>query len=125
VAHSLNNLAALYDSMGNYAAAEPLYKRSLDIREKALGMEHPDVAASLNNLAAYIIPWATMRQPNRFISAAWISGKKLWDQQHPDVAASLNNLAALYRFHGQLCGSRTALQAQPGYPGKSAGPAAS
>ena len=35
VALSLNNLAALYSSQGQYAAAEPLYKRSLAIREKA------------------------------------------------------------------------------------------
>ena len=35
----------------NYAAAEPLYVRSLAIREKVLGPEHPDVATSLNNLA--------------------------------------------------------------------------
>jgi len=38
-------------TQGKYADAEPLYKRSLAIREKALGPEHPDVAASLNNLA--------------------------------------------------------------------------
>ncbi len=31
--------------------AEPLYKRSLAILEKALGPEHPNVAMSLNNLA--------------------------------------------------------------------------
>src|SRR5207302_1393940 len=31
--------------------AEPLIKRSLLIREKALGPDHPDVARSLNNLA--------------------------------------------------------------------------
>ena len=29
---------------------EPLYKRSLAIREKALGPNHPDVATSLNNM---------------------------------------------------------------------------
>ena len=34
-----------------HAEAEPLYKRSLAIREKALGPDHPDVANSLNNLA--------------------------------------------------------------------------
>ncbi len=33
------------------ADAEPLYKRALAIWEKALGPEHPHVAASLNNLA--------------------------------------------------------------------------
>jgi tetratricopeptide (TPR) repeat protein len=38
--------------MGHYSESEPLYQRSLAIREKALGPEHPDVAQSLNNLAA-------------------------------------------------------------------------
>ena len=31
--------------------AERLYKRSLAIREKALGLDHPAIAGSLNNLA--------------------------------------------------------------------------
>ncbi len=52
VATSLNNLAQLYDTQGDYAKAEPLYKRSLAILEKALGSDHPGVATSLNNLAA-------------------------------------------------------------------------
>ena len=51
VAASLNNLAGLYDTQGKYAQAEPLYKRSLAISEKALGPEHPDVALSLKNYA--------------------------------------------------------------------------
>ena len=36
---------------GRYADSDPLYKRALAIREKALGPDHPDVAQSLNNLA--------------------------------------------------------------------------
>ena len=48
---SLNNLAELHRVQGKYAEAEPLYKRSLAILEKALGPEHPHVATSLNNLA--------------------------------------------------------------------------
>jgi CHAT domain-containing protein/Tfp pilus assembly protein PilF len=50
VAESLNNLAALYEDRGRFTSAEPLYKRSLEIREK-LGRNHPDVVASLNRLA--------------------------------------------------------------------------
>jgi tetratricopeptide (TPR) repeat protein len=34
---SLNNLAMLYQAMGNYTAAEPLYKEALAIRKKVLG----------------------------------------------------------------------------------------
>jgi tetratricopeptide (TPR) repeat protein len=51
VATSLNNLAALYDTQGDYAKAEPLVKRSLAIWEKALGPDHPNVATSLENMA--------------------------------------------------------------------------
>ncbi len=51
VAMSLDNLANLYQAQGNYAEAEPLYKRALAISEGVLGPEHPDVAQSLNNLA--------------------------------------------------------------------------
>ena len=40
LATSLNNLAELYRTQGKYAEAEPLYKRSLAIVEKALGPEH-------------------------------------------------------------------------------------
>lgn len=50
-ATSLNNLARLYDTQGQYAQAEPLYKRAGD-RGKGPRPDHPDVALSLNNLAA-------------------------------------------------------------------------
>ncbi len=52
VAIFMNNLAELYRALGDYAKAEPLYKRSLAIYEKVLGPEHPQEALGLNNLAA-------------------------------------------------------------------------
>ena len=54
MAMSLNNLAELYRAQGRYAEVEPLQKRSLAILEKALGPEHPDVAASLENYAGLL-----------------------------------------------------------------------
>ncbi len=54
MATDLNNLAELYRAQGRYAEAEPLYKRSLAIREKTLGPEHPDTAQSLENYAALL-----------------------------------------------------------------------
>ncbi len=69
MAASLNNLALLYEAQGRYGDAEPLYKRALAIREKALGPEHPDVAQSLHNLAKvykdqnnYYEPWKAQRK---------------------------------------------------------------
>ena len=42
----------LYHARGHDTLAEPLHKRALAIREKALGPDHPDVPQSLNSLAA-------------------------------------------------------------------------
>ncbi len=41
-------------AQGKYAEAEPLLKRALAIREKVLRPEHPHVAQSLNNYAAFL-----------------------------------------------------------------------
>src|SRR6516164_9748661 len=50
-AAELDQQALRLRQQGRYTEAEPLYQQALAIREKALGQDHPDVAASLNNLA--------------------------------------------------------------------------
>ena len=40
---------------GDYAGAEPLYRRALAIDERASGPDHPSVARDLNNLAALLV----------------------------------------------------------------------
>jgi hypothetical protein len=40
-----------HGALAAYTQARPLHERALAIREKVLGPEHPDTAASLNNLA--------------------------------------------------------------------------
>jgi hypothetical protein len=47
----LHNLARVYHEQGRVADAEPMYRRSLSISEKALGPDHPSVVAALNSLA--------------------------------------------------------------------------
>ena len=41
----------LFKARDHYYKAEALFQRSLAIREQALGGKHPDIAASLHNLA--------------------------------------------------------------------------
>src|SRR5260370_2441381 len=46
----LDFLARLYYSMGDFAAAAPLYQQALEIRRAALGENNPDFASSLYNV---------------------------------------------------------------------------
>ena len=50
LAANLNNLAELYRLRDRFAEAEPLYKRSLEIWQKARGTEEPSLAPVLTNL---------------------------------------------------------------------------
>ena len=83
---SLSNLASLHARQGRYADAEPLYRRSLAINEKALGPDHPGVAISLNNLAELY------RNQGRYVDAEPLHkrslaiNEKALGPDHPDVA---------------------------------------
>eukprot|EP00752_Nemacystus_decipiens_P018035 g16168.t1 len=79
-------------AQGYYEDAKPLYERSLAIREKVLGPDHPDVASSLNSLAVLL-----KTQPLYERSLA--IREKMLGPDHPDVASSLNSLAALLGYY--------------------------
>jgi tetratricopeptide (TPR) repeat protein len=53
-----------------------LFKRSLAIREKALGPDHPDVAISLNNLAGLYDKEGRYAEAEQFYKRALTIGEK-------------------------------------------------
>jgi len=50
----MDNLALVLRKQGKYEASEEMYQRALELREKVLGPEHPDVLISMNNLAGVL-----------------------------------------------------------------------
>jgi CHAT domain-containing protein/tetratricopeptide (TPR) repeat protein len=86
---------------GKYVEATAIAKRLLAIREKALGLDHPDVATSLNNLGELY------RLQGRFAEAEPLHLRSLAIREqrlgsnHPLVALSLNSLGELYRAQGR------------------------
>ena len=95
VATSLNNLAALYNSQGRYADAEPLYKQALEMTKRLFKGDHPYVAGSLNNLAYLYDSQGRYADAEPLYKQALEMTKRLFKGDHPDVATSLNNLALL------------------------------
>ena len=49
VATSYENLAAVYDSLGEYNHAKELHEKALMIRKKIFAEDHANVARSYNN----------------------------------------------------------------------------
>src|SRR5262249_61287347 len=74
--------------------------RSLAIYEKAFGPDHPEVALSLNNLAALYYSQGRYADAETLFKRSLAIREKALGPDHPDIALSLNILAQLYDKQG-------------------------
>jgi CHAT domain-containing protein/tetratricopeptide (TPR) repeat protein len=106
----LNNLGFLYLKQGRYADAEPLYKRSLAIWEKALGPSHPNVATALNHLGNLYTTQGRYADAEPLLKRALAIDEKALGPNHSAVAANLNSLAYLYSAQGRAADAEPLLK---------------
>ena len=97
----LSRTGYYYESQGRYEEAEPLYVDALAMGQRLLGEAHPDVATSLNNLAALYYSQGRYEEAEPLYRDALAMSQRLLGEAHPAVATSLNNLALLYRSQGR------------------------
>jgi tetratricopeptide (TPR) repeat protein len=88
-------LASLYHDQGRYVEAEPLYLRSLSIREQQLGQDHLDVVLNLGTLAKLLRVQGRYPEAEPLCLRALAIRERKLGADAPDVAASLNDLAGL------------------------------
>ena len=86
---------------GKYAEALLLAEHSLQLREKVLGPNHPDVATSLNNLAVLYADKGEYERAEPIYQRALQIREATLGKNHPYVATSLNNLAIYYLEKGE------------------------
>ena len=94
---TLNNLGGLYVLQARYPEAEPLYRRSLAIQEKARGPNHPDVAGVVNNLGSLYCTLGRKAEAEVLCKRGLAIYQKALGPDHPEVATSLLRLAEVYR----------------------------
>jgi len=95
-AHKLHTESRRLSSSGKNDEARSLAERALEIREKALGQDHLDVALSLNNLANLYYDKGDYARAETLYKRALSIREKALEPEHPAVAQSLNDLALLY-----------------------------
>ena len=83
------------------------------IREKALGPEHPDVAASRNNLAELYQAQGRYAEAEPLYRRSLAIWEKALGPEHPHVATGLNNLTVLYRAQGRYAEAEPLFRRRP------------
>ncbi|MBD1888480.1 tetratricopeptide repeat protein [Coleofasciculus sp. FACHB-SPT9] len=98
---SFTGLGWFYQGQGFYQQAEPWLKQCVEVTESRLGLEHPTVAASLNNLAELYRSQGRYSEAEPLLLQAIDIHKKSLSPDHPNVATSFHNLANLYNSQGR------------------------
>jgi tetratricopeptide (TPR) repeat protein len=101
-AYLLNMLGELYRLQGRYSEAEPLLKRSLEMRERKFGTDNLKIAESLNNLAALYNILQRYDESETLLKRSLLILENTLGPDHPSVAQNLNNLASVYRILGRF-----------------------
>jgi tetratricopeptide (TPR) repeat protein len=101
LATTLDDLAEVYRAQGKDAEAEPLYKRSLAIREKTGVPDQSDQVGTLNGLADLYRAQGKYAEAEPLYKRSLAISEKNHGRTHPEVAASLDNLADLYLAQGK------------------------
>jgi tetratricopeptide (TPR) repeat protein len=88
-------LGSVYEELGDYQKAEAMQRTALALRRKLLGDAHPEVAGSLNRLAAVLLKRGDLPGAEALCREALAMQRKLLGNESPDVATTLNNLAEI------------------------------
>jgi tetratricopeptide (TPR) repeat protein len=97
-ARLLDRAGCYLEKRGQYTQAELFLIKALNIREKILGQEHPDVATSFNNLGLLYYSLGKYDLVEPLYQRALSIREKILGQEHPD---SILNLALLYYNQGK------------------------
>lgn len=101
LATTLDDLAELYRAQGRYAEAEPLYKRSLAIREKISTPDQADQVGTLDGLAELYKAQGRYAEAEPLFKRSLEISEKNHGRTHPEVAAGVESLAELYNAEGK------------------------
>ncbi|CAN0517577.1 unnamed protein product, partial [Ectocarpus sp. 12 AP-2014] len=79
-------MALSFRAQGKYEEADPLYLRAIDIGENTLGLDHPALAARLNNRAGLLADQGKYIEAEPLYERAQAIQEKVLGPEHPDVA---------------------------------------
>jgi tetratricopeptide (TPR) repeat protein/tRNA A-37 threonylcarbamoyl transferase component Bud32 len=91
-ASRLNNLAAIHWGAGENEDAARLYQQALEMRERALGPDHPEVASALQNLGAARRALGKYEEAQALYQRALAIYEQTLGPKHPKLASLLSNL---------------------------------
>ena len=100
-ARRYNKIGRVFNNqIGDYDKALEYYFKALEIREKVLDKEHPDIATSYNNIGSVYDDKGDYDKALEYYFKALEIREKVLGKEHPDIATLYNNIGFVYGTKG-------------------------
>jgi serine/threonine protein kinase/tetratricopeptide (TPR) repeat protein len=96
-----STIGTTYMALGLFADAEAQLRRALLMRRSVLGENHPDVASSLDDLAALMLEKGDYSAAEPLYRSALAMNRRLLGERNAAVATNLGNIAALLKIQAR------------------------
>ena len=96
-----HQLGRIKNRQGRYREAVHFYEKALDIRQKTLPANHPDLATSYNNIGLVYKNMGEYSKALSFYEKALDIYQKTLPANHPSLATSYNNIGLVYNNMGE------------------------
>jgi len=106
----MNTMGFVYRNLGLYNSAQGLLERALDIRTKALGPDHSEVATTLSDLGNVLWHKGDFAKSNELLGQALRIREKRFGPDSAEVANSLHDLGTLNYTEGNYAEARRLLE---------------
>ncbi len=102
IAASHSILGSVYFKQGRYADAEARFQQALNIYETRAGLEAPQTASALNNLALVLEKTGDFRNAESLLQRSLAILRKLRGVDHADTATTMSNLGRVLDAQGKF-----------------------
>jgi len=99
--HFLNEKGLFLESLGRFAEAANFYATLIPLTESYYGVDHPNTAASYNNLGLVLKSQGDYSKAQAYYEHALRIDERVLGIEHPDTATSYNNLGSVLDAQGE------------------------
>ncbi|HEX2341792.1 MAG TPA: serine/threonine-protein kinase, partial [Vicinamibacterales bacterium] len=96
-----STIANAYWELGLFTEAEQHYRRAVDLRERALGKEHPDTLAANNNLGQLYREEGKYAEAEPILASVMAVRQRVLGADHPDTLVTMANLGIVLHEQGK------------------------
>jgi serine/threonine protein kinase len=101
-AQLMDVMGTVYERLGLYARAQPLYEKAADIQRRVLGLEDPNTLRTTSNLAWILLRQHRLAQAEKLLRQTLDVQQRALGSEHIDTLRTVNNLAGTLQQQHQF-----------------------